>query len=308
MPTPDVSVIVPSWGAPPTVPALLSALRAQTLAPDRFEILIVDAGVAGGPSMLARLSEGWAGPRLRIVPGPLPGGPAARRNHGAKLADGEVLAFTDTDCEPEPAWLEAGLATGAEMAQGATLPPNGGDLPPRAHFICIDRESFLYETSNMFYERAMFERLGGFTTRYFDRLQEPFGEDTELGWRARRAGARFRFEPAAVVRHAVTPRSLAPYLRYAWRGRAFPWLVGDVPELRRSFMYRGLFLSGRTARFDLALLGLALAKRHPWSALLTIPYLRALAGAPEPMVEAAFDAVLCAGLATGSVHRRRPVL
>lgn len=318
MPGLDVSVIVPSWGAPPTLPALLAALRSQTLAHDRFEILIVDAGVGDGPRLLERLSEGWEGPRLRIVRGPLPGGPAARRNHGAALAEGDLLAFTDTDCEPEPSWLEIGLGTGSEMVQGRTLPPEGADIPPRGHFIWIDRDSSLYETCNMFYERRLLQRLGGFTTRYFDWLDEPFGEDTELGWRARRAGARFTFEPAAVVRHAVSPRGVRPYLSYAWRGRGFPTLVADVPELRRSFMYRRLFLSRRTARFDVAVMGLALAARHPWTALLAAPYLRVLAEAPAPPglrarlrrsgVEATFDAVLCAGLAYGSLRSRRPVL
>ncbi len=316
----DISVVVPSWGAPPTVGALLSALRAQTLPTDRWEILIVDAGADGGMRMLERLRESWDGAALRLLRGPLAGGPAVRRNHGAANARGALLAFTDTDCEPTPSWLAAGAAAAGEMVQGRTLPPEGADLPPLAHFHSIEADSALYEACNMFYERRLFERLGGFPTRYFPRLLEPFGEDTELGWRARRAGARFCFEPDAVVRHAVVPRRVGAHLRYMWRGRGFPLLVKHAPELRTSFLHRRLFLSRRTARFDAAVAGVLLARRWPAAALLAAPYLHALAATAGPEgagpagrvrqvgLAAASDAVLGAGLAYGSVRFGEPVL
>lgn len=320
MPAVDVSVIVPSWGAPPSVAALLTALRAQTLPADRWEILIVDAGADGGMRMLERLRERWDGAPLRLLRGPLAGGPAVRRNYGAANARGALLAFTDSDCEPTPSWLEAGTAADGEMVQGRTLPPEGAELTPLAHFHSIEADSALYEACNMFYERRLFERLGGFPTRYFPRLLEPFGEDTELGWSARRAGARFRFEPDAVVRHAVVPRRVGAHLRYVWRGRGFPLLVKNAPELRTSFLYRRLFLSRRTASFDAAVVGLMLARRWPAAALLAGPYLHALAATPaaegtgpagrlrQAGVAAASDAVLGAGLAYGSVRFGEPVL
>lgn len=303
-------MIVPCFGAPRTLPALLECLAQQTLDPRHYEVLLVDTGADGGLRLLEEALEGWEGPSVRVLRGPLSGGPAGRRNHGASEAAGRMLAFTDADCEPEPAWLETGLAAGAALVQGSTLPPRGAEVSAFAHFHVIEHATGLFETCNMFYDRELFTRLGGFPTHYFLGLLEPFGEDTELGWRARRAGARFRFEPEAVVRHAVTARPAGAHLRYLWRGRSFPRLVRRAPELRTEFLYRRLFLSRRSALFKAALAGLALSRRHPMAALLALPYLRELA--PEKPRDAAMhlvcDAVTCAALAYGSVRHGEPVL
>jgi len=318
-----VSVVVPSWGAPGTLSGLLCALREQTLPRRRYELLIVEAGVGDGMRRLQELTRGWDGPALRLLLGPLPGGPGARRNRGAAEARGALLAFTDADCAPDPGWLEAGLSaarSGAQIIQGATLPPEGEAVSPLHHHHSLTRETGLHETCNMFYDRALFERLGGFTTRYFDRYLVPFGEDVELGWRARRTGAQFRFEPRAVVRHAVTRRSASEQLRYMWQGRGFPLLVRDVPELRDAFFYRRVFLSRRTAGVAAAAAGLLLARRVPAAAALAVPYVRRLA-TDRPLraagrdarlrhvgVRLASDCTLLAGLLWGSARWRRLVL
>ncbi len=323
MSVPDVSVIVPSWGAPATVPALLAALRNQTLTADRFEVLVVDAGADGGMRRLQDLAHGWDGAELKLLRGPLPGGPGARRNRGAREARGSLLAFTDTDCEPEPGWLEAGLAAqvgGAQVIQGVTLPPDGARILPFDHHQALTRETALYETCNIFYERRLFERIGGFTSRYFRRFLTPFGEDAELGWRTRRAGARFCFEPNAVVRHTVMPRSPGAHARYQWQARAFPLLVRDVPELRDARLYRRWFLSRRSAGFAAAAMGAGVARRMPSAALLALPYLRRLgsetrlhqggvsAQARYASMRFTSDALLFAALLCGSGRWRRLVL
>jgi glycosyltransferase involved in cell wall biosynthesis len=315
---PEVSVVVPSWGAPPTLPALLAGLNRQTLAPGRFEILIVDAGADGGMRRLEELTRGWDGAALRLVRGPLPGGPAARRNRGAAEARGALLAFTDADCAADPGWLEAGLhaaAEGAQLVQGATLAPEGAEISPFDHHQVLLRETGLFESCNVFYESGLFERLGGFPTRYFRRYLAPFGEDAELGWRARRVGARFRFDARAVVRHAVTPRGARAQLRYMWLARAFPQLVREVPELRDAFLYRRWFLSRRSATFAAAAAGLALSRRVPPAAALALPYARTLAGelpSEGPVryaaLRAASDATLLAALLSGSARWRSLVL
>ena len=278
---PEVSVVVPCHAAARTVASLLEALREQTLAAERYEVIVVDPGADGTRRVLEDLAAGWSGPELRIVRGPLRDGPAAKRNAGAALARGRVLAFTDSDCVPEPDWLEAGLAAidrGAELVQGAVMPPSGARLHPLSHRIYVMSDVGLHETSNMFYDRALFDRLGGFTTRYFRRFGAPFGEDVELGWRARRAGARYSFELAAVVRHPVGAPSLRGRLREQWLARAFPALVRDVPELRGALLHRRWFLTRRSAATAGALSGIASIRRSRLGALLVLPYCRLLAG------------------------------
>ena len=323
MPTPEVSVVVPCHAAARTVTALLEAIRGQTLAAERYEVIVVDPGADGTRRVLEDLATGWSGPELRIVRGPLRDGPAAKRNAGAALARGRVLAFTDSDCVPEPRWLEAGLAAidrGAELVQGAVMPPSDARVHPLSHRIHVMSDVGLHETSNMFYDRAVFDRLGGFTTRYFRRFGAPFGEDVELGWRARRAGARYGFEPGAVVRHPVGAPSLRGRLREQWLARAFPALVRDVPELREALFYRRWFLTRRSGATAGAVAGIALMRHLPLAGLLVLPYCRLLAGElererakPRHVVELlganlCSDLALLVALATGSVRARRLVI
>jgi glycosyltransferase involved in cell wall biosynthesis len=318
---PEVSVVVPSKGAARTLPALLRALRAQTLPPDAYEVLIVDPGADGGARVLEQAATDWDGPALRLLRGPLSGGPATKRNAGAAAARGSVLAFTDADCAPDPAWLEAGLGAlraGADLAQGSTLPPDGEAPMPFTHHIVVRRDVGLHEGCNIFYRRDLFRSLGGFSTRYFRRYRLPFGEDVELGWRARRAGARFRFEPNAVVRHPVGPASMRAHLREQWLARGFPALVRDAPELRDSLFYRRVFLSRRSAAFVAALFGAGVSWQAPLAAALGLPYARLLwsdlhdadwsARARAATAYLGSDATRAAALAWGSLRARRLVL
>jgi hypothetical protein len=178
----------------------------------------------------------------------------------------------------------------------------------------------LYQTANLAIRRELFERIGGFESIVMPRRSKELGEDAWLGWRARRAGARNGFAADAIVRHAVFPRGPAGYLGEQWRVRFFPTLVQHMPELREAFLYRRWFLSGRSARFDLALAGAAaaLAARSPVPLALAAPYARMLwkdSGAwgarrrPQVApVHLAADVVRAGALAWGTIRYRSPVL
>lgn len=133
-------------------------------------------------------------------------GPAAARNLGARHARGEVVAFTDSDCAPDPEWLERILAIfrgnpSLVAVEGVTYssPPAGS---PFDHFMNLPRGGS-WATCNVGYRRSAFERLGGFDERF------PYGhEDTELAIRARALGT-MRFEPGVRVNHPPVRRSFA---------------------------------------------------------------------------------------------------
>ena len=131
---------------------------------------------------------------------------AANRNHGARLARSEWLAFTDDDCLPQPGWLEAlaAMAIDADVIEGRTQTPGAVDSPFEEH---VENEhGGVLWSCNFAVRREVFERLGGFDEDF----REAGGEDMEFAWRVQRAGLRVRFAPDALVHHP--PRLIG------WRG------------------------------------------------------------------------------------------
>src|SRR5665213_2521504 len=106
----EVSVIVPVFNHKAELKRCIAALAAQTFPRDRFEVIIVDNGPADGSAvrldeLAAALSEF---PHAQALQQPLPGSYAAR-NLGLSVATGDILAFTDDDCIPQPDWLACGV-------------------------------------------------------------------------------------------------------------------------------------------------------------------------------------------------------
>lgn len=310
--TPAVSVVVPARNARATIGGTLAALAAQELEQE-YEVIVIDSGSTDGTASLAEDS-----PAVTAVLRNPGGEPAGSRNVGARSARAATLAFTDADCEPEPGWLAAGLQAlqHADIVQGQVLPvrPPG----PFDRTVWVSHEYGLYETANLFVRRETFDGAGGFLPVLApdQRDAHPFGEDAWFVWRARRAGAVTAFAADAVVRHAVFERSAREYIAERARTRLFPPLVALIPELRETFLYRRVFLSPDSARFDLALAGVmtgVLSRRRAIVALGAAPYAIRVGRetgwtARSAGIRVASDVLTFVSLARGSLAARTPVL
>ena len=324
---PDVSVVIPARNAAATLRRTLSALAAQTH--PSFEIVVVDDRSTDGTAEIAmasatvstvvRLGEGVGGvARVSVAangdepPGTSAtvaterGGPGAARNAGARVAAGPVLAFTDADCFPRPDWLERACVAleDAELVQGRVTPQGTPGRYDRTVYVAA--LAGLFETANLVITRELFDRLGGFEPGWTPGGGKELGEDTWLGWRARRLGARVAFAHDAVVEHAVIRRGATGFIAERRRLSAFPAMVQRIPELRSALCWRRPFLTERTAAFDAAAAGLVAAaltgRRAPL--VLTVPYLR-----HRPRLAAvAADAVGASALLVGSAKARRLLL
>jgi glycosyltransferase involved in cell wall biosynthesis len=326
----DVSVIVPAHNAQATIARALAAVAGQKFS-GRHELIVVDDGSTDATAQLAE----HAG--AQVIRHPEPRGPAAARNTGRAAAQGALLAYTDSDCEPTPEWLARGWAAAqdAELVQGSVRPAPRAKVGPFDRTLRVSESSpRLFESANLFVRPELFDRLGGF--RAFAQRRgggpfapadppglrpshptEHFGEDILFGYAAARLGARVRFHPEAEVHHAVFSRGPRGYIRERWRLRWMPTLVREVPELRGNFV-RGVFLSGRSARFDLAAAAVigATASRRRWPLLCTVPYLATLprrqlwrrSAWRENLARCSADAVTCAALLRGTAAARRIVL
>jgi glycosyltransferase involved in cell wall biosynthesis len=199
--TPEVSVVVPVHDGAAELPALFAALGAQTAPRERFEVLVVDDGSTDATPALVEASA-----IARLVRTEGRQGSYAARNRALEVARGELVAFTDADCRPDPTWIERGIA--AMAASGADLLAGRIDLPlgPRPPVAAVvdaarhlDQERYAKEgfgaTANLWARRDAFRRFGGFDGSL------RAGGDAEFGRRAVRAGATLRFAPDVLVRH-----------------------------------------------------------------------------------------------------------
>jgi glycosyltransferase involved in cell wall biosynthesis len=313
--SPEIAVVVPAHNARETLEGCLRGLMSQSLPEERYEVHVVDTGEDGAGDLVAELAKSWDG-RLTYHRAERRG-PGRQRNLGIERTSAPYLAFTDADCVPEPQWLEAGLAhleDGASIVQGPTLTPNGEPPPLFAHAIYTPGPSLLYESCNIMFDAEAVRRAGGFSVDLFEQTGSHMGEDTELAWGIRRANGQAVFEPRAVVRHVIHPPDFAHHLRYEWQARFFPRLVKRVPELRGELL-GGLFMGRRSVLTCAALAGVVLGTRSRWAYALALPYVldigRMAVTTRDPSVaarQAVADAVREAGLISGSVRYRSPLL
>ena len=99
----SVSVVVPIYNAIRTLPSCLTAI--ERLDPKPLETLLVDNGSTDGTlALLCDFARGHGSLDVKVLEEPRRGA-AAARNAGFQAAKCDVIAFIDSDCAPEPAWL-----------------------------------------------------------------------------------------------------------------------------------------------------------------------------------------------------------
>jgi len=305
-----ISAVIATHDRAERLEALLRSLAAQTGA--SVDAIVVDDGSTDATAEL--LERGVDGLQLRALRHDPPRGPAAARNAGWRAAHRRLVAFLDDDVVADADWARAlldahGRAPGA-VIQGRTDPDP--DELARAGVYRRSREVTgpdpAYPACNIAYPRGLLERLGGF----HEGFRRPSGEDTDLAWRARAAGAPTLYEDAARVRHAVYAGGLAGLLRDTARWEDTVLALKRNPELRSSY-HHGVFWQQSHELLLAALAGFALARRTRGVSLaLTAPYAlhyaahhRRAAGALAALPGYALvDAAEMLALLRGSVRHR----
>jgi cellulose synthase/poly-beta-1,6-N-acetylglucosamine synthase-like glycosyltransferase len=115
---PLVSVIIPARNEAATVGRCLRALIQQTYPPDRLEVILVDDHSSDGTLSVADAYKPMFRCRVEVVRLEGPQGNAQKKNalrEGITHSTGDVIMTTDADCEPEPTWVAAMVATLAEQ-------------------------------------------------------------------------------------------------------------------------------------------------------------------------------------------------
>jgi cellulose synthase/poly-beta-1,6-N-acetylglucosamine synthase-like glycosyltransferase len=230
---PTVSVIVPIYNGERDLPGLIDCLRHQTYPADRVEYILVDNGSCDRtPTILAQTSNPAVSPPFKCLQETALQSAYAARNTGIRNATGDILAFTDADCYPQPDWLEklvqgfqepqVGLVAGAITAlPGTTWLEHYAERKQLlsqsdtlAHPFCP-----YGQTANLAIRTQALTQIGLFRPRLTT------GGDADICWRLQREGGwRLRFEPTAEVRHHHRTNLRDLYSQWARYGRSNRYL------------------------------------------------------------------------------------
>lgn len=169
-------------------------------------------------------------------------------NTGIRESKGDILAFTDDDVIVEPAWLmnlTSALGESEWAGVGGRVLPDRNFLPPPwlpregryplgplAMFDMGLKSIELTEPpfgNNMAFRRDIFAKYGNFRTDLGPRPgSEIRDEDTEFGSRVLEAGEQLRYEPSAIIYHAVPEKRLQKKYFLEW------WFDKARAEMRQS--------------------------------------------------------------------------
>lgn len=199
-----ISVVVPLYNAEKTIIGCLSSLLFNQNTNFAYEVVVVNNNSLDSSAyVIANLSK--KSNKLKILNEPIKGSYIAR-NKGAFLANGRVLAFTDSDCVPSPNWLQTIYDSFQNEQVDAIIGPTIGVSDSQlsevlstiyeVEFSEILKDSLAerLDTRNCAIRTSLFRSSGGF---------KEYGNwaDAELGRRLRIAGHSISYNADMKVSH-----------------------------------------------------------------------------------------------------------
>jgi glycosyltransferase involved in cell wall biosynthesis len=201
-PMPSVSVIVCSYNGASTIESCLRSLGRLRYRGELEVVFVDDGSTDETQSILARF------PWVRTI-SQSNRGLSYARNVGLAAARGEIVAFTDSDCEADEDWvyyLAVSLRrTGYAGAGGPNLIPDEGSwvadavgLSPGGptHVMIDDRTAEHVPGCNMAFLAWAARHINGFDNQF-----RKAGDDVDFIWRLQNAGFAVGFAAAAQVWH-----------------------------------------------------------------------------------------------------------
>ena len=225
-----ISIIIPAYNAAQTIEACIKALQQQTTK-ETYEIIVVNDASTDNTVAVATA----VGAHQIISKGKL--GKSGTRNAGAQAAQGEILLFTDSDCEPLPDWIERMITPFRHDAEvvGVKGAYYSRQRELVARFTQVEVEerydrmrqlptTNFIDTYAAAYKRDIFLDNGGFDTSL------PEVEDQDFSFRLAAKGYKMVFVPEARVYHRHTTSAKHYFKRKFAIGKWKAMLMHRHPE------------------------------------------------------------------------------
>lgn len=238
-----ISVIIPVYNAKNTLNSCLSALFKQSLS--SFEVIVVDDS---STDTSLKIAETYPCKIVRMQGNKGPGG---ARNEGARVAKGELLVFTDSDCVVPHDWLEridklfkdnnlSAFTGGYSKALDSNY--IGRHRLYENNFYNPDKPGFvhMFNTYNFACRKEAFFKAGGFSETHI-------AEDMPLNYFLYKNGAKIYYDNSINVAHYFH-NTLTGYLK-----QQFFWIKGFVSFLSGCRHPESIFLRWPTRQGGLIL-------------------------------------------------------
>ncbi|WPP52905.1 glycosyltransferase [Catalinimonas niigatensis] len=203
---PFVTIIIPTYNDWTRLNLCLAALANQTYQQEFFEVIVVN----NNPN--DKLPDSCFIPEnCKVINEHKPGSYAAR-NAALKIAKGEIVGFTDSDCIPDKNWIKHALDF---FDQNQEIKRIGGAVniffkkknPSKIELydklFAFPQEAYVRSgnavTANMFTYKYIFDKIGLFNESLMS------GGDYQWGMLAHRNSFPIGYAPNAIVKHPARP-------------------------------------------------------------------------------------------------------
>ena len=204
----QISVIIPVYCNPKGLDKVLTTLVNQEFNKENYEIIVSDNGSNDNTvDVIKNYSNNYPYLVKYVIEDKIKGSYAAR-NKAIRIAKGDVLAFTDSDCIPVEKWLFHGynslIKNRASMIAGKILFTFKNSTPNIwEHFDAagkLNQKSYVKNagfgaTANLFVRRSMFVKYGLFLSELKS------GGDYEFGKRITQSGEKLLYSEKALIYH-----------------------------------------------------------------------------------------------------------
>lgn len=250
-----VSVVVCTKDRSNMLRLCLESILRNSLLP--YEIVVVDQSVDDRTAAVVDQASVMSGCPIRRIQLDSTGLSIAR-NIGVKAALGEVIAFTDDDCDAAPGWVEAIVQEFVDETVGCVCghvyPADHKQRPRQTRISTLSNRPRSIVTgkcnpflvgrgNNMAFRKSDLEKLGMFNEYIGVGSSVYAGEDLDILYRLMEVGGRIVHTPDAIVYHAQ-PDEWESVIKKK-RGYAIAASAILASRARHGDIYAGLLVVGK---------------------------------------------------------------
>jgi len=229
-----VSIVVPSFNEEKNIERCLKSIASLNYLKKFYEVILVDNGSTDKTVKIVETFKNVFKLTIEIIPRV---NVSALRNKGAKIAQGDIIAFLDADCTVAPNWLLNAIKYFDDETVGAVgcshkIPANFSWVANAWH-IAIEKNRTLGEkmhlpSGNLIVRKDYFFKVGCFDEDLIT------NEDYELCLRFRKHGLKIFSDPSIEAVHYGVPQTLSEfYQQQKWHGiHVLKVFCGNLREIK----------------------------------------------------------------------------